>query len=247
MKKLFSISISLLILFLSINNSNSQLRIVLGPAIGYTIPSADYGGSTSDFYNGTSYGLSPGINFGAMGKLGLGPINFNLSVVYSPLSNTGTAATTKAGSTVEIKQNLLTIGVGSQFGFGVPLAPIKPYIGLDILFTSISGSVNYSGGTPEVSDGKFDMQTASRTGLGIAGGIEFKIMSTSLDLSLRYNMINLFSKSFEGLNNSDRRESYRYLNDAKDPNYGADIKKHPIGSDRSIATIQLQLGVLFGF
>lgn len=244
MKKIFYISITILFLLLNVNNSFSQLKIILGPAIGYTIPSSDYGGTTTDFYNGTKYGLSPGINFGAMGKLGLGPINFNLSVIYSPLSNTG--AVSPKGN-VEIKQNVLTIGVGSQYGFGVPLAPIKPYIGFDILFSSISGSANYSGGTPEVSDGKIEMQTASRTGLGIAGGVEFKLASTTVDLSLRYNMLNLFSKSYEGLSNSDRKESYKYLNDAKDPNYTADKSKHPIGSDRSIATIQFQLGVLFGF
>lgn len=91
------------------------------------------------------------------------------------------------------------------------------------------------------------MQTASRTGLGIAGGVEIKLLSTTIDLSLRYNMINLFSKSFEGANNNDRNESYKYLNDAKDPNYGNELKKHPIGTDRTIATLNFQLGVLFGF
>lgn len=245
MKKIFSVSISLIILFLNINNSDAQLKILLGPAIGYTIPSADYGGTTTDFYNGTSYGLSPGINFGAMGKLGVGPINFNLSIIYSPLSNSG--AVSPKGN-VEIKQKLLTIGVGSQYGFGIPMSPVKPYIGFDLLFTSISGSVNFSNGVPDVSNSQYDMQTASRTGLGLAAGVELKIKSTALDISLRYNMLNLFSKKYEGASNSDRNQAYLFLNDAKDPNYVVPVdKKHPIGSDRSIATIQLQLGVLFGF
>jgi hypothetical protein len=247
MKKISLIVLAILFIFINLNTSFSQLKIVLGPAIGLTTPSGDYGGETTEYYAGTKYGLKPGINFGAMGKLGLGPINFNLSVIYSPLSNSGASDPGKPGSTVEIEQNLLTIGVGSQYGFGLPLSPVKPYIGLDILFTSISGSVNFQGGTPEVSNSKYNMQSASRTGLGIAGGVEIKLLSTTIDASIRYNMINLFSKSFEGANNSDRNESYKYLNDAKDPNYAGGDKKHPIGSDRTIATLNFQLGILFGF
>lgn len=243
MKKIFSIIIPVIILFLNIHTATSQLKIVLGPSIGYTMPTGDYAGTTTDFYNGTAYGLNSGINFGAMGKLGLGPINFNLSIIYSPLSSSGTIS--PKGS-VEIKQKILTIGIGSQYGFGIPLSPVKPYLGLDILFSTFNGSFNFSGGTPEVSDGTFDMQSASRTGLGIAGGVEIKLGGTLLDLSLRYNMLNLFSKSYEGLSNNDRKQSYMYLNDNKDPNFVSGDKKHIIGASRSITTVQLQVGILFG-
>jgi opacity protein-like surface antigen len=237
-----------ILIILSSTVSYSQLKIVLGPTIGYTLPTGDYSGSTSDFYNGTKYGLGSNINFGAMGKLSLGPINFNLTAIYTPMSNTGVADLTKPNSTVEISQHLFTIGIGSQFSFGVPLSPVKPYIGFDILFSTISGSYKFQGDPSDVPSSIIDMSTATRTGLGIAAGLEFKLMSTSLDLSLRYNMINLFSKSYEGsLTSSNREESYRFLNDAKDPNYTSGDKKHPIGSNRSITTVQLQLGILFGF
>lgn len=244
MKKIFLITILVLS---SASVSYSQLKIVLGPTIGYTLPTGDYSGNPSDFYTGTKYGLSSNINFGAMGKLSLGPINFNLSAVYTPLSNSGVADLTHPNSTVEITQHLFTIGIGSQYGFGLPLAPVKPYIGFDILFSTLSGSAKFQGAAG-INSSNIEMSTATRTGLGIAAGLEFKLMSTSLDLSLRYNMINLFSKSYEGsLTPNNREPSYMFLNDAKDPNYSSGDIKHPIGSDRSITTVQLQLGILFGF
>ena len=70
---------------------------------------------------------------------------------------------------------------------------------------------------------------------------------TRLDLSLRYNLINLFGKDYVTTNNPDRIVAYSNLNDAKDPNYKAGDDKHPIGNDRSIATIQVQVAILFGF
>lgn len=137
MKKLSSLIIfALLIAYVQPNISHAQLNISLGPAIGYTIPSADYGGDPSNYYAGTKYGLKSAINFGAMGKLGLGPIGFNLSILYTPMSNSGVADPTQPNNSVDISQHLLTIGIGSQFGLGVPLAPVRPYIGLDLLFHS---------------------------------------------------------------------------------------------------------------
>jgi len=239
-----------IIVFITISlfpaNSNAQLKILLGPAIGLTTPTVDYTGETTDYYAGTKYGLRSAINFGVMGKVNLGPINFNLSAIYSPLSNDGISIPDKPNSSVEIKQNLFTIGLGTQFGFDVPMSPIKPYIGFDLLFTTISGSAKFQG-TQDVTSTTINMSTASRTGLGFAAGMEIKLLGTVLDLSLRYNLINLFSKEYEGSTTGNREEVYKYLNDGEDPNYSATNDKHPVGSKRSIATIQFQLGVLFGF
>lgn len=227
------------------NNSQAQLKIVLGPAIGLTVPTGDFAGETTDYYTGTKYSLSSGVNFGAMGKLYLGPINFNLSILYSPLSKSGVADATHPNTSVELKQNLLTIGVGTQFGFGLPMSPVTPYIGMDLLFTSISGSSKFQG-TTAVPSSTIDMETTWRTGLGFAGGVGIKLMSTSIDVSLRYNFINLFSKNYEGSPTGNRDEAYKFLNDAKDPNYSASDVKHPVSTNRTISTLQFQLGVLFG-
>jgi opacity protein-like surface antigen len=245
MKPLKYFSFIFIFLFLFQSIANAQLKILLGPSLGWTAPTVDYSGETTDYYAGTKYALGSGINFGAMGKLNLGPINFNLSVLYSPLSGSGAADAAYPNSSVEIKQNLFTIGVGTQFGFNVPMSPIKPYIGFDLLFTTISGSTKFQGLT-SVPSSTIDLETASRTGLGFAAGMEIKLMSTALDLSIRYNLINLFNKKYDGPSIGNRVDAYKYLNDAKDPNYLTDPSKHPVSTDRTIATIQLQLGVLFG-
>jgi len=248
MKKV-SILLALLsfVMFLQPKTSHAQLNISLGPSIGLTTPVSDFGGNPSDYYAGTKYGLKSSINFGAMGKLGLGPINFNLSILYTPMSNSGVAEPNKSNSNADISMHLLTIGIGSDFGFGVPLSPVRPYIGFDLLFSSIGGSVTFRGTGNVSSNTSIDMSSASRTGLGFAGGVQIKLMSIKLDLSLRYNFINLFSKSYDGSATGDRIEAYKFLNDAKDPNYStASNDKHPIGSNRTIATFQIQLGVMFG-
>jgi opacity protein-like surface antigen len=233
------------VLLFSTSISYSQLHISLGPAIGYTIPQSDFAGSTADYYNGTKYGLTGGIDFGAIGRLGLGPFNFNLSLMYAPLSNSGSVPDPNSGSTVDIKMHILTVGVGTQYGFGVPLAPVKPYIGLDLLFSSFGGSFQFHG-TQRVNSSTNDMNSSTRVGLGISAGVNLKLLTTSIDVSLRYNMLNLFSKRFEAPD-GERINSYLYLNDDKDPNYPTSDSKHPIGSSRTIATLQLQLGVMFGF
>jgi hypothetical protein len=117
---------------------------------------------------------------------------------------------------------------------------------LDLLFSTISGTTKFQGITA-VSPSAIDLSTATRTGLGFAAGVEVKILSTSLDISIRYNLINLFNKQYEGSQNGTREEAYKYLNDDKDPNYLSTDPKHPVGNSRTITTIQFQLGVLFGF
>ena len=247
MKKLSSIIFICVLIYIQPNISQAQLKISLGPAIGYTIPSADYGGNPSDYYLGNKYGLKSAINFGAMGKLGLGPLGFNLSILYTPMSNSGVGDVTKPNSSADISQHLLTIGIGSHFGFGVPLAPVVPYVGLDILISFLGGSVTFQGVSNVSSNTSIDMSSATRTGLGINGGVEIKLMSTKVDLSIRYNMINLFSKSYEGASDGDRIEVYKFLNDGKDPNYSTSSNdKHPVNGNRTIATLQFELGVMFG-
>ena len=229
-----------------VSTSDAQLKILLGPTIGLTTPTVDYSCETTDYYAGTKYGLRSGINFGAMGKLSLGPINFRLSVIYSPLSNDGSADPTNSGSTAEIKHNLFTVAIGPEYGFNVPASPIKPYLGFDLLFSTISGHTKFQG-TANVTSSPIDLSTATRTGLGFAAGVEVKLLGTAIDVSVRYNLINLFNKQYEGPANGIREDAYKYLNDQEDPNYLSSDPKHPVGNNRTIATIQFQLGVLFGF
>lgn len=227
--------------------SFAQFKIMLGPVVGLTSPTADYGGTPSDYYEGYYYGLKPGFNFGVAGKLNHGHLNINLSILYSSMGNSGAADINTSGSTVDYSQHLLTIGIGPQFGFGVPASPVIPYIGLDFLVSSISGSSTFQG-TSNVPSGTVNMKTATRTGLGLDGGVGIKLFNVQFDLSLRYNMINLFGKSYSGSQTGGRIEAYKYLNDANDPYHSvANDEQHPVEGNRIIATIQFELGVMFGF
>jgi len=226
----------------------SQISIRLGPMLGLTSPTVDYSGDAKDFYAGTKYGMRSGLHYGLLGKVLLGPLNGRVSISYTSLDNNGIANPSQSNSTVTITQNNFMFTLGTEFGFGVPGSPIKPYAGIDVLFSSISGNYNFQG-TSEVSSGEKSIKSASRTGLGFSAGAEIGFgRQITLDLSLRYNLHNLFGKSYDGLTNSnDRNDAYMYLNDAADPNYSATNSKHPIGNDRSIVTIQLNAALLFGF
>ncbi len=244
--KLSCLAFLFLILFFSLSNSGySQLRLLIGPTLGFTQPAGDYSGSTSDFYTGTKYGLSSGVNFGAVGKVTLGPINGKLSVSWVSLSNSGNSDITHPNSTVTVKNSIFTLGIGSEFGFAIPFSSLRPYAGIDLLFSTISGSFQFNG-TADVNSDNNSIQSASRTGLGLNIGAEYGIGKTiTLDLSLHYNFLNLFGKSYQGAG-TNRLDAYTSLNDAADPNYSASDEKHPIGSSRSISLLQIQLGVLFG-
>ena len=246
MKKIIVLSALIIISF--VNVSYSQISIKLGPELGLTSPTVDYSGDAKDFYAGTKYGLRSGLHYGVMGKVQLGPLNGRLSISYASLDNSGNANPEQPGSTLEIKNNVFMFTLGTEFGFGIPFSPVKPYAGIDVLFSTISGTYNFQG-TSEVSSGEKSIQSASRTGLGFSIGSEVAFgKSFTLDISLRYNLINLFGKSYDGVTNSnDRNDAYTNLNDAADPNYSATNSKHPVGNDRSIATIQINVGLLFGF
>lgn len=235
------------IVFIFASVSYSQISLQLGPMLGLTNPTVDYSGETTSFYNGTGYGLRSGLNYGALAKVKLGPLNGRLSINYSKLSNSGKGDPNGNNSTLEIENSLFLVTLGTELGFGVPLAPIRPYIGVDILFSSISGSFKFQGTSGVTSDSR-SIQSASRTGLGLAVGSEIGLGSrVKIDASLRYNLHNLFGKEYTVITNSNRVDAYTSLNDAKDPNYSTSGNDHPIGNDRTIATIQLQLGILFGF
>jgi hypothetical protein len=224
----------------------AQINIKVGPIFGLTAPTIDYTGNTEDFYAGTKYGMRSGINYGAMAKLSFLSLNGRFSISYASLSNDGVADPTKSNSTVHVENNMVLITIGPEFSFGIPKSPIKPYAGIDLLFSSISGNFRFQG-TSDVSSDQTSIQSGSRTGLGFAFGSEIQLGKLNLDLSLRYNLHNLFSKEYNSPNSNNRMDAYTNLNDAKDPYYSSTGDKHPIGVDRTIATIQVQLGLLFGF
>lgn len=243
-KKLLFAAILILVSYLPVQ---SQISLRIGPMAGLTSPTIDYSGDAKDFYAGTKYGMRSGLNYGVIGKILFGPVKGRVSVSYASLDNSG--PTGEPNGSVEIKNNLFMFTIGTEFMFGIPASPVKPYAGIDLLISSISGEFNFSGSTPHgLTGGTTNISSSSRTGLGFAVGSEIGFgKSFMLDLSLRYNLINLFGKEYTTTSRNNRTDVYAYLNDAKDPGYVPGDDKHIVGNDRTIATIQLQLGVLFGF
>ena len=246
MKKI-KIFISVFICFVFINQQvHSQVKIWLGPEVGLTVPTGDYGGTTVDFYNGAKYGLGTGVNFGALAKFKLTVLTIRGGINYSAHNNSGNSDPENPNSFIEVKQNMLTIFAGPEFSFKIPSSPVLPYLGADLLFTSLSGETTFQG-VARVPSGTFSMSGASRLGLGIGGGVEFHFgKKYALDLGLRYNFINLIGKKFEELPSDARVDSYTNLNDDQDPNYAVDPNDHPISNSRSISTFQVNLAFLFG-
>jgi hypothetical protein len=243
-------SLIILIIFFGVSYTAKSQIFSLGPSVGVTMPVSDYGGSTVDYYNGVQYGLGTGFNIGGVFKAKLPVlINIRAAINYSLLSNSGLASSSNPGSHIEVKHNILLISIGPEFYFTLPGSPIKPYAGVDLLFSSFSGETMFQGVPGVPSNGTYSMSSATRTGLGFGIGGEIKIGSkNALDIGLRYNLHNLFAKSYEGPYDSDRRlDAYIFLNDAKDPRYPEDIGDHPVGTDRNISTVQINLAFLFGF
>ena len=242
MKKSFFTILAIISFFISFTTANAQIHISLGPQLGFALPMSDYAGGVTDFYNGTKYGLKGGFNVGATFKADLMVIAGRLDINYAMFKNDGNISGLN-NANVTVKQNTLIIGIGPEYSFGLPLVPIKPYVSFELLFSTFSGESQYQG-TPLVNSSNNSMTSATRIGLGLLAGTEFKIGVVALDLSLRYNMLNLIGKSFTSYNNNDRSNSYLNLNDDKDPNF--DGATHPVGTSRTISTLQFNVGVLFG-
>ncbi len=125
-------------------------------------------------------GFSTEYHIGIKGKLNLPafpitPIGF---VEYHFLNG---SMSTAAGN-VDTKQDILSIGVGGELSL-IP-GPLSPYLGLDFEFNNF-GDFEPSG-----------TGSASRTGLGIGAGLMFELLPIiNIDLSLKYQMMNLWGKS----------------------------------------------------
>lgn len=244
-KLLIVATLSILSFMVQINKSFSQ-SLYLGPTVGITSPSGDYSGSTMEYYAGSKYGLSTGFNLGVLLKTNTGPFMLRGSANYSSLKNSGSAE--PGDGFIEHKSNIFTLSAGPEFYLTSDPAPLKPYLGADVLLSFISGRSTFSS-VDFVPDGTFDMQSATRIGLGLGAGFEYSIGSGNiLDVSIRYNFVNLIGKEFnDGTPSENRRlDSYLSLNDDKDPVNPSDINRHPIGTSRSINTFQINISYLFG-
>lgn len=174
MKKSFGLFLFIAISFITFQSTRAQgIDIGLGGGLSLVQSPAEYTDAA---------GFSTEYHIGIKGKLNLPafpitPIGF---VEYHFLNGT---MSTAAGN-VDTKQDILSIGVGGELTL-LP-GPLSPYLGLDLEFNNF-GNFEPSG---------TGIGSASRTGLGIGAGLMFKLLPIiNIDLSLKYQMMNLWGKS----------------------------------------------------
>ncbi|MGE5435765.1 MAG: outer membrane protein [Syntrophothermus sp.] len=243
MKKYFLLLVIPFLVTIFSVNTNAQ-SFQLGAGIGYSIPSGDFGGETPGFYNGTEYGMGGAFNVHAKARLGLVFMNVFGEVGYNFYSGEGNAEVNKGN--LKVTNNVLSIKVGPEYSISIPMSPISPYVQGFIAYNSFSGKVNLNG-VSSVPSGEYDIESASRIGLGLGAGVLFKLAGLNLDLNVQYNMMNLFSKEFTTQGTSHPiLDNFTALNDEKDPLYAVGNSEHFIGDSRNISAIELKLSVLFG-
>ena len=243
----FRFSVALITLIaLTITPSRSQVNIKLGGGIGLTIPSSDFSGSTQDYYNGSRYGLSSGLNIHGKAKIGLSGFNLVAGIDYSSLSNTGNSE--PGQGKVDISQKILSLKVGPEFRLSLPALPVTPYIGANLALNRFSGETTFQG-VSKVPSATYSVKDATRFGLGFSVGTEVSIGPLlSLDFNISYNLMNISGKEWNDVNPgiNQRIDSYLFLNDDRDPLYVAEDDKHFISNARSIHSILFTASILFG-
>lgn len=236
----------LVLLALTITPSRSQVSIKLGGGVGVTIPSSDFGGSSLDYYNGSRYGLTSGLNLHAKAKVGLSGWDFTGEADYSSLHNTGVAE--PAQGTMDISQKVMSLKVGPEFRISLPALPVTSYVGANFALNRFSGETAFQG-VAKVVSATYSVKSATRFGVGISAGTEVSLGPfMSVDFNVSYNLMNLFGKAWDDVNPGveQRIDSYLSLNDDQDPLSGAGDDKHFITGQRNIRSIQFTASVLFG-
>lgn len=246
MKKLSLLLFSAIVFILLFSApSNAQITIQVGGGVGYSVPTGDFGGGPLDFYNGTKYGMDPGFNLHAKARLGLIFINAFGEIGYSNFSTEGGVAGSDLSKTVKATNKILSIKLGPEFKFSIPMSPITPYVDAFVSINSISGTVEFKGAPNGLPSSEQDIKAATRVGLGAGGGVLFSLGAVNLDLSIQYNSMNVTGKEFSGTKDN-RLDSYIYVNDDKDPLYSSTDDKHIISDSRAISALEFKLTAMFG-
>lgn len=240
----FSVVIIALTALMSLQ-TNAQVTLKLGGGLGVMSPAADFGGSTIEYYNGSKYGLSNGLNIHGKAKIGFVGFNLTGEIDYSSLSNSGNSE--PGQGRVDISQKVVSLKIGPEFRLSLPLVPVTPYLGLNVAMNSFSGETTFQG-VSKVPSATYSVQSATRFGVGFCAGTEVSIGPfLSLDFNLSYNLMNLSGKEWNDVypGKDQRIDSYLSLNDERDPLYSGN-DEHFISKARSISSILFTVSILFG-
>lgn len=236
--------VTLILIFIS-SNLYSQVTLQVGGGLGYISPAGDYAGSTIDFYNGTNYGMSSGFNYHAKARVGL--LGFNLFgiIEYSTVSGDGESEPGKGE--IENSHGIFSLKAGPEFNFSVPLSPIGFYLDGFVSVNTFSGTVKFQG-VSQVPSGEYDLESATRFGVGAGGGVLLDILPVvTLDFGVHFNLYNVFGQQYTGTTTNPKRlDSYTSLNDDKDPLFGTDEDIYIIENTRAINAWQFTLTAMIG-
>ena len=225
--------------------TSAQITLQVGGGMGIVSPSGDYGGTTIEFYNGTKYGLETGSSFHAKARVGVLSFNIFGMIDYTTLSGEGESEPGKGK--VEVSQSVLSLKVGPEFHIGIPLAPVGVYFDGSVGLNTISGEVIFNG-VSKVPSGTNDVESESRVGFGLGGGVLLDIIPMlTIDIGIHYNWMNPFGKIYTSKvpSSHPRLDAYTSLNDDKDPLFGV-TDDNIIENSRSMENWQFTLTLLFG-
>ena len=224
MKKII---LSITVLFIVFTQqSNAQVTFQLGGGAGYAIASSDLGGDIN-LMDDSGYGMDGGFNIHVKARVGLLSFIAVGEIGYTMMSSEGSVGSVKYDNSL----NVFSIKVGPEFHISLPLIPIDPYIGANLQLNSFSGDTEFEG-MPGIASGTYDLESATRTGIGINGGVVFSLAGLKLDLNIGYNMLNAFGKDYEDNPAADKL----YLDDGEGG-----------GSEASsLNTIEIKATLMFG-
>ena len=232
-------------MLIAIAQTNSGFSAGLGGQ--YVLPMADFGGTTSDFFSGTSYGLKYGLGghskmrFSAVGLCWTGELG------YSYLWGNG-VATSSAGS-IDILGRFFMLRFGPEYQFAVGTIPATWYVGGNAAINNLGFDLRLRNlPLVTVSSADYITNSASRFGVGINAGALIRLTeSVTLDVGVSYNFVNPFHQAWEDRDvSTDRRDdSYLALNDAPDPTYSPGSLIHFIHSSRKIHSLEINASILF--
>ena len=248
MKKIYfsTFSAALFVIFFAFQ-TNAQITFQAGVGAGYSVPMGDYGGTTIDFYNGTKYGMKSGTNFHGKARVGFLFINAFGEVGYSTFSGSGEAA--PGQGTVDISNKVFSMKLGPEYAISIPLSPITPYFQGFVSLNTFSGTVEFQNmpTSLNVQNGKSDIGSATRIGLGGGAGVMFSLGGLKLDLNVQYHLLNVAPKEYKIANvtSHTRLDNYTNINDDKDPAAGT-TADHFISNSRGISALEFKLSVMFG-
>lgn len=185
MKKSFLfIAVLLSVVLLNTAVYSQLFQIGAGGGATFILAPSDY---TSDKIDeGLNFGT--GINFGVKAKLGLPLISFRptFQVLFHKFSGEATSSISSQVLSGTTKQDILIVGAGLEYLF-IP-APGSPFLALDLYYTNVGElSINDALNTVKAPDG-------SKVGIGVGIGTDIPLLPINIELSLKYNMFNLFGK-----------------------------------------------------